>query len=268
MRQSWADMSRERAQRKSTKEQKEHKRKSGGEGNNVDQSPVNAVTACYHSSLCSAYHGHYRSLTSCILSTRLTHSRQRASDPRPHTQLSRRQQHACARLPAERQLLHRCKPHRVPAGVCAMLVTWPSAQGRSVCRTHRCCVPTLVAPLALVNTRAVLQQAGHEVLQWSPDIGDASEAAVPREPEQEGAAASSWAEALASATAVFHVLHGHEQHARTTLLELARTAVRVRGCAAAATAPHPVTSEPLPWCAPACCRVHTAPWCLWASARP
>lgn len=40
---------------------------------------------------------------------------------------------------------------------------------------------------------------------------------------QDGAAA--WSAALQQATAVFHVLHGHEQHAKQTLLQLLQSTV-------------------------------------------
>jgi hypothetical protein len=36
---------------------------------------------------------------------------------------------------------------------------------------------------------------------------------------------AAWSAALQQAAAVFHVLHGHEQHAKQTLLQLLQTSV-------------------------------------------
>lgn len=46
--------------------------------------------------------------------------------------------------------------------------------------------------------------------------------------QAEATAAGSWAAALQQADAVFHVLHGHEQHVCQTVLELAQQAVSMK----------------------------------------
>lgn len=54
-----------------------------------------------------------------------------------------------------------------------------------------------------------LARSGHELISWGSD--------------------EEWAPALAAATAVFHLLHGHEEHARQTVLQLLRRQA-VRAC--------------------------------------